>query len=75
MDSAAPPVRRDAEQSDRDGRAPLFRVHGWLRPVEYAGRWKAPVMYPSTRENSAGVRRQVELNVDTMTGYQTTCPS
>ncbi|SRR6266516_3554287 len=27
MESAAPAVRRDAEQSDRDGRAPLFQLH------------------------------------------------
>src|SRR6266540_4366306 len=27
VESAAPSVRRDAEQSDRDGRAPLFRLH------------------------------------------------
>jgi len=26
FESAAPTVRRDAEQSDRDGRAPLFRL-------------------------------------------------
>src|SRR2546425_6885280 len=27
IEPAAPTVRRDAEQSDRDDRAPLFRVH------------------------------------------------
>src|SRR5436305_11992728 len=36
LESAAPSVRRDAEQSDRDGCAPLFRLHrsglvGWLQ--------------------------------------------
>src|SRR5881396_4330036 len=44
-ESAAPPVRRDAEQNDRDlpapilrqagGRAPLFRLHRWLRAREF----------------------------------------
>jgi len=29
VESASSSVRRDAEQSDRDGRAPLFRLHCW----------------------------------------------
>src|SRR2546428_7854855 len=46
MESAAPAVRRDAEQSDRDGRAPLFRVHFSGLEFRKMTRYSAPGHMP-----------------------------